>query len=92
MNSNDLITIKCEMVYLNNLLEHTDTLICDCTNTLTAIATKGNALCGDDLTPTVNYLDIYREYLAEIIFTTISRIEKEIDTIIQNNEVGTHEL
>lgn len=92
MNSNDLITIKCEMVYLNNLLEHTDTLICDCTNTLTGLEKKGNALCGDELTPTVNHLDIYREYLAEIIFTTISRIEKEIDTLIQSNEVDTNEL
>lgn len=92
MNSNDLITIKCEMVYLNNLLEHTDTLICDCTNTLTGLEKKGNALCGDELTPTVNHLDIYREYLAEIIFTTISRIEKEIDTLIQSNEVDANEL
>lgn len=92
MNSNDLITIKCEMVYLNNLLEHTDSLICDCTNTLTGLEKKGNALCGDELTPTVNHLDIYREYLAEIIFTTISRIEKEIDTLIQSNEVDAHEL
>lgn len=80
------------MVYLNNLLEHTDTLICDCTNTLTGLEKKGNALCGDELTPTVNHLDIYREYLAEIIFTTISRIEKEIDTLIQSNEVDANEL
>lgn len=92
MNSNDLITIKCEMVYLNNLLEHTDTLICDCTNTLTELEKRGNDLHGDDLTITLNHLDIYGVYLSEIIFTTISRIEKEIDAIIQSNEVGTHEL
>lgn len=93
MNSNDLMTIKCEMAYLNELLERTDMLIGGCTNTLTELETRGNALHGDDLTITLNHLDIYgAAYLSEIIFTTISRIEKEIDAIIQSNEVGTHEL
>ena len=35
MNNNDLMTIKCEMAYLNELLERTDMLIDGCTNTLT---------------------------------------------------------
>lgn len=92
MNSNDLMTIKCEVAYLNELLERTDMLISGCTNTLTELEKRGNDLYGDDLTITLNHLDIYGVYLSEIIFTTISRIEKEIDAIIQSNEVGTHEL
>ena len=89
---NKLVLIKCDMRYLNELLESTDMLIDGCTNTLTELEKRGNDLQGDDLTITLNHLDIYGAYLSEIIFTTISRIEKEIDTIIQNNEVGTHEL
>lgn len=92
MNNNDLMTIKCEVAYLNELLERTDMLISGCTNTLTELEKRGNDLHGDDLTITLNHLDIYGVYLSEIIFTTISRIEKEIDAIIQSNEVGTHEL
>lgn len=92
MNSNDLMTIKYEMAYLNKLLESTDMLICGCTNTLTELETRGDALHGDDLMITLNHLVIYGAYLSEIIFTTISHIEKEIDTIIQRNEVSTDEL
>ena len=92
MNSNDLMTIKYEMAYLNELLERTDMLIGGCTNTLTELETRGDALHGDDLMITLNHLFIYGAYLSEIIFTTISSIEKEIDTIIQRNEVSTDEL
>lgn len=44
MNSNDLMTIKCEVAYLNELLERTDMLICGCTNTLIELEKRGNAL------------------------------------------------
>ena len=80
---NTLVSIKCEMSYLNELLERTDMLIGDCTNTLTGLEKKGNALCGDELTPTVNHLDIYGAYLSEIIFGAVNNVQKQIDAIIE---------
>ena len=80
---NTLVSIKCEMSYLNELLERTDTLIGDCTNTLTGLTKKGNALCGDELTPTVNHLDIYGAYLSEIIFGAVANVQKQIDALIE---------
>lgn len=79
---NTLVSIKCEMSYLNELLERTDMLIGDCTNTLTDLTKKGNALCGDELTPTVNHLDIYGAYLSEIIFGAVNNVQKQIDALI----------
>lgn len=87
---NTLATIKCEITYLNELLERTDMLIGDCTNTLTGLATKGNALCGDELTPTVNHLDIYGAYLSEIIFNSVNNVQKQIDALIEEEQ--KHEL
>lgn len=80
---NTLVSIKCEMSYLNELLERTDMLIGDCTNTLTDLTKKGNALCGDELTPTVNHLDIYGAYLSEIIFGAVNNVQKQIDALIE---------
>lgn len=80
---NALVGIKCEMSYLNELLERTDMLIGDCTNTLTDLTKKGNALCGDELTPTVNHLDIYGAYLSEIIFGAVNNVQKQIDALIE---------
>lgn len=80
---NTLVSIKCEMSYLNELLERTDMLIGDCTNTLTGLEKKGNALCGDELTPTVNHLDIYGAYLSEIIYGAVNNVQKQIDTLIE---------
>lgn len=80
---NTLVGIKCEMSYLNELLERTDMLIGDCTNTLTDLTKKGNALCGDELTPTVNHLDIYGAYLSEIIFGAVNNVQKQIDALIE---------
>lgn len=80
---NTLVSIKCEMSYLNELLERTDMLIGDCTNTLTGLEKKGNALCGDELSPTVNHLDIYRAYLSEIIFGAVNNVQKQIDALIE---------
>lgn len=80
---NTLVSIKCEMSYLNELLERTDMLIGDCTNTLTGLTKKGNALCGDELTPTVNHLDIYGAYLSEIIFGAVNNVQKQIDALIK---------
>lgn len=83
---NTLVSIKCEMSYLNELLERTDMLIGDCTNTLTGLEKKGNALCGDELTPTVNHLDIYGAYLSEIIFSTLHRIDRTVNELIEQGE------
>lgn len=80
---NALVGIKCEMSYLNELLERTDMLIGDCANTLTDLTKKGNALCGDELTPTVNHLDIYGAYLSEIIFGAVNNVQKQIDALIE---------
>lgn len=80
---NTLVSIKCEMSYLNELLERTDMLIGDCTNTLTGLEKKGNALCGDELTHTVNHLDIYGAYLSEIIFGAVNNVQKQIDALIE---------
>lgn len=82
---NTLVSIKCEMSYLNELLERTDMLIGDCTNTLTGLEKKGNALCGDELTPTVNHLDIYGAYLSEIIFSTLHRIDSAVNELVEEN-------
>ena len=80
---NKLVGIKCEMAYLNELLERTDILIGDCTNKLTDLEKKGHALHGDDLTPTVNYLDIYGAYLSELIFDAVNNVQKRIDALIE---------
>lgn len=80
---NTLAGIKCEMTYLNELLERTDMLIGDCTNRLTDLEKKGHALHGDDLTPTVNHLDIYGAYLSEIIFSALARLEKQVNELIE---------
>lgn len=80
---NALAGIKCEMNYLNELLERTDMLIGGCTNTLTGLEKKGNALCGDELTPTVNHLDIYGAYLSELIFDAVNNVQKQIDALIE---------
>ena len=40
---NTLAGIKCEMTYLNELLERTDMLIGDCTNKLIDLEKKGHA-------------------------------------------------
>lgn len=80
---NTLVSIKSEMSYLNELLERTDMLIGDCTNILTGLEKKGNALCGDELTPTVNHLDIYGAYLSEIIFGAVNNVQKQIDALIE---------
>jgi hypothetical protein len=80
---NTLVGIKCEMTYLNELLGRTDMLIGDCTNTLTGLEKKGNALCGDELTPTVNHLDIYGAYLSELIFDAVNNVQKQIDALIE---------
>lgn len=80
---NTLVGIKCEMTYLNELLGRTDMLIGDCTNTLAGLEKKGNALCGDELTPTVNHLDIYGAYLSELIFDAVNNVQKQIDALIE---------
>lgn len=80
---NTLVSIKCEMSYLNELLGRTDMLIGDCTNTLTELEQKGADLCGDDLSATVNHLDIYGAYLSELIFDAVNNVQKQIDTIIE---------
>ena len=80
---NTLAGIKREMTYLNELLGRTDMLIGDCTNTLTGLEKKGNALCGDELTPTVNHLDIYGAYLSELIFDAVNNVQKQIDALIE---------
>ena len=80
---NTLVGIKCEMTYLNELLGRTDMLIGDCTNTLTGLEKKGNALCGDELTPAVNHLDIYGAYLSELIFDAVNNVQKQIDALIE---------
>lgn len=83
---NTLVSIKCEMSYLNELLERTDMLIGDCTNTLTGLEKKGNALCRDELTPTVNHLDIYGAYLSGIIFGAVNNVQKQIDALIEEEQ------
>lgn len=80
---NTLAGIKCEMTYLNGLLERTDILIGDCTNKLTDLEKKGRELHGDDLTPTVNYLDIYGAYLSELIFDAVNNVQKQIDALVE---------
>lgn len=80
---NTLAGIKCEMTYLNELLGRTDMLIGDCTNTLTGLEKKGHTLHGDELTPTVNHLDIYGAYLSELIFDAVNNVQKQIDALIE---------
>lgn len=80
---NKLALIKCDMGYLNELLERTDMLIGNANNTLTELEQKGADLCGDELTPTVNHLDIYGAYLSEIIFGAVNNVQKQIDAIIE---------
>ena len=45
---NKLALIKCDMGYLNELLERTDMLIGNANNTLTELEQKGADLCGDE--------------------------------------------
>lgn len=83
---NKLALIKCDMGYLNELLERTDMLIGNANNTLTELEQKGADLCGDDLSATVNHLDIYGAYLADIIFTTLDRIDSTVNELIKQEQ------
>ena len=82
---NKLALIKQDMGYLNELLERTDMLVGDCGRTLTELEQKGADLCGDDLSATVNHLDIYGAYLADIIFTTLHRIDSAVNELVEEN-------
>lgn len=83
---NKLALIKQDMGYLNELLERTDMLIGNANNTLTELEQKGADLCGDDLSATVNHLDIYGAYLADIIFTTLGRIDNAVSELIEQEQ------
>ena len=83
---NKLALIKHDIGYLNELLGRTDMLIGDCGRTLTELEKKGADLCGDDLSATVNHLDIYGAYLADIIFTTIGRIDSDVSELIEQEQ------
>ena len=83
---NKLALIKCDMGYLNELLERTDMLIGNANNTLTELEQKGADLCGDYLSATVNHLDIYGAYLADIIFTTLGRIDNAVSELIEQEQ------
>lgn len=86
---NKLALIKCDMGYLNELLERTDMLIGNANNTLTELEQKGADLCGDELSATVNLLDIYGAYLAGIIFTTLGRIDSTVNELIEQGGAKT---
>lgn len=83
---NKLALIKQDMGYLSELLERTDMLVGDCGRTLTELEQKGADLCGDDLSATVNHLDIYGAYLADIIFTTLGRIDSTVNELIKQEQ------
>lgn len=83
---NKLALIKCDMGYLNELLKRTDILIGNANNTLTELEQKGADLCGDDLSATVNHLDIYGAYLADIIFTTLGSIDNAVSELIEQEQ------
>jgi len=59
---NKLALIKSDMGYLYEILMRTDRLFENATTTLTELEQKGNYLCGDELTPTVNHLFTERIY------------------------------
>lgn len=82
---NKLALIKNDMGYLNELLERTDRLFENANATLTELEQKGADLCGDDLSATVNHLDIYGAYLAELIFSTLHRIDSTVNELIEEN-------
>lgn len=82
---NKLALIKHDIGYLNELLGRTDMLIGDCGRTLAELEQKGADLCGDDLSATVNHLDIYGAYLSEIIFSTLHRIDSAVNELIEEN-------
>lgn len=82
---NKLALIKSDMGYLNGLLERTDRLFENANATLTELEQKGADLCGDDLSATVNHLDIYGAYLAELIFSTLHRIDSTVNELIEEN-------
>ena len=91
-NIDTLAHLKHETAFLNELLGRTDLLIGGCTQTLTELEEKGEKLDGDKLSPIVNQLDIYGAYLAEIIFSTLGRVETHLDTLIQTDRSNTDEL
>ena len=82
---NKLALIKSDMGYLYEILMRTDRLFENATTTLTELEQKGNYLCGDELTPTVNHLDIYGAYLSEIIFSTLHRIDSTVNELVEEN-------
>lgn len=76
-----LLWLRHKTYYLELLINRATGLVNDCSKALTQLQTNGRKLDSDDLNSTINNLDIYGDYLSEIMADTVKDMKEDFEKV-----------